>query len=250
MTHGYRQLLLVAGVTAGLAVTATAQDAPRRPQRAATPSMERRAGAPTARMQEWLGLTDAQMKQLDALRAADAARPSREPDMLRAQADLMQAMQGEGDLAAARRAMERMNALRTDAAIQRLEARQRFRAVLTAEQRTKLDAMRGGRGMRGRTGMMGDGRRGRARGWMGARGAGAPRMMRGDNRMGPPMGMMMGPPMGPMMREPMGPMMDGPMGPMMAPPPAAMRRGRGAPPSGMPPLERPVSPPPSDSTRR
>lgn len=145
-----------------------------------------RGGAmpPIERLRTQLGLSDEQVKQLEALRATQAARPSREPDLLRARADLMQAMQGTGDVAAARKAIERMNSLRTEAMVARLEQRQKMRAILTAEQRTKLDSWRGGRGMRGgrgfqggRSGMSG----GRGRGMM--RGGGAPWMWEG----GPPM---------------------------------------------------------------
>lgn len=121
------------------------------------------AGGNTAamllRLRTQLSLTDDQVKRLEALR--DAKSPtSNEADVLRARADLVEAMQGDGNLAAARTAMDKMNKLRTDRAIAQLKLRQDARAVLTAEQKAKLDqvrkagsrrqtAMRGMRGMRG-----------------------------------------------------------------------------------------------------
>ncbi|MCU0634652.1 MAG: Spy/CpxP family protein refolding chaperone [Gemmatimonadaceae bacterium] len=192
-----RRTLLLTALALGVASTLAAQGAPPTPRRAGPPDDARRA-MPMAGLRERLGLTDAQLSQMEALRAAERARPSREPDMLRARADLMQAMQGEGDLAAARRAMEKMNSLRTEQALQRLESRQKMRAILTAEQRTTFDAMQGRRGgmrglrgvrdHRGRMGMMGGGhggRGGRGMGIMGMPGFGPP---------GWPRGMMMGPP--------------------------------------------------------
>jgi Spy/CpxP family protein refolding chaperone len=130
-----------------------------------------------------LALTDDQIKRLEALAAAQST--SLVPPasaMMRARADLMDATKGDGDLAAARRAMERLAQIRTDAMLARLKARQEARAILSAEQKAKLvsleQEMRGAirRGARG-----GQGRRG----WRGGRGA-APDEMRGPGRGGMP----------------------------------------------------------------
>jgi Spy/CpxP family protein refolding chaperone len=195
-----RIALLATVALLGTQTTAAAQD-PRPPRPARGEAMMGTPGAmPLERLKARLNLTDDQVKKIEALRTAQANRPSREPDVLRAQADLMQAMQGNGDLAAARKAMDRMNAVRTDAMIARLEQRQALLGILTAEQRTQFAAMRGMRGDRGmRMGMgrgMGGGHRmdrgvGRGRmgpGMMGGRGPGAGRDFgpRGDRRSMPP----------------------------------------------------------------
>jgi Spy/CpxP family protein refolding chaperone len=175
--------LLVAAAMCGAASSLLAQDPrPTRPMR-----MERMRAEPGVlpldRLKARLNLSDDQVTKLKALQSTHAAKPSREPDRLRAQADLMQAMQGTGDLAAARKAMERMNAVRTDAMMARLEQRQQLLAILTPEQRAQVNAM--GRGMRGGRGMrmgMGGGR------GMGGEGMVAPRGFRN----GPPMGFPLG----------------------------------------------------------
>lgn len=102
------------------------------------------------RMRTSLGLTDDQVKRLEAL-AASAKPKSTEADMLRARADMVEAMQGDGNLAAARTAMDRMNKIRTDRAIAQLKLRQDAQAVLTPEQKAKVGELRprGMRAMRG-----------------------------------------------------------------------------------------------------
>jgi Spy/CpxP family protein refolding chaperone len=219
-------------ITLGLAALlagapAMAQDSTRTPRRApGQPREAMRQRSPglggergLARLRAQLGLSEAQVQQLEALRVAQRARPTREPDLLRARADYVQALQGTGDVAAARRALERLNAIRTDEQVARLEARQRMRAILTAEQRTTLDAMRERRGM-GR-GL----REGRGRGGRGAmRGPGAGRRG-GAGGFGP--GMMPGA------------MRDGS--------PRSWRGWRGGPPSAMPPrppVDESMAPPP------
>jgi len=146
-----------------------------------------------------LALTPDQVTRLQALR--DAPRPDGQAsDMLRARADLMDAMKGDGNLAAARAAMDRMAKLRTDRAIAGLKARQDARAVLTPAQKTKLDNQR-----RQAAGRLRATRRGGAgRGWRAGIGMG-PGGMRGPGRMGG---------MGGGMRRPdgMGPGGWGPMG--------------------------------------
>lgn len=99
------------------------------------------------RLRSQLALTDDQVKRLESLRGANV--PQRNPsEELRAQADLMDAMKGDGNLAAARAAMDRMHKVRTDRAVAQLKLRQDARAVLTADQKTKLDNMRGAFGER------------------------------------------------------------------------------------------------------
>jgi Spy/CpxP family protein refolding chaperone len=191
MMHTTRWLMATA-VLATFALPGQAQNpAPRPPREQRT--MGQPGMLPLERLRTQLELTDEQVKKLQALRSTQAAKPSREPDLLRARADLMQAMQGTGDLAAARKAIERMNALRTDGMMSRLEQRQAMLGILTSEQRTKLSTMRrmrGGRGMRmygGREwrGMGPMGRRG-GMGRMDGRGGGAPGMG-GRGMMGPGM---------------------------------------------------------------
>jgi hypothetical protein len=103
-----------------------------------------------------LGLSDEQVKRLESLATQQAVALAPAPgDMLRARADLMDAMKGEGDAAALKRAMDKAHQLRTERAVAMLKARQDARAILTADQRTKADAMRPMRGMRGARGMRG-----------------------------------------------------------------------------------------------
>lgn len=112
---------------------------------------ERLAGGSPAssllRLRSQLALTDDQVKRLEALRGANVP-PHNPAEALRAQADLMDAMKGDGNLAAARAAMDRMHKLRTDRAVAQLKLRQDARAILTADQKTKLDNMRGAFGER------------------------------------------------------------------------------------------------------
>jgi Spy/CpxP family protein refolding chaperone len=121
---------------------------------------------------EALGLSADQVARLEALAAAQTrANPGNPGDMLRARADLMDAMKGEGDAAALRRAMDRAHQLRTERALATLKARQDARAILTADQRSRADALRQTRRMRGQ-GRVWGGRRGMA---PGMRRGGAPR---------------------------------------------------------------------------
>lgn len=112
-----------------------------------------------------LGLTDDQVKRLETLATQQGAALAPAPgDMMRARADLLDAMKGEGDAAALKRAMDKAHQLRTERALAMLKARQDARAILTADQRVKADAMRPMRGGMGRGRMM---RGGRMRGGMG-----------------------------------------------------------------------------------
>jgi len=133
----------------------TRQSGPAGARRAAPPQAGPRSefgpGGGTAGMllgmRQQLDLTDDQVKRLEALRAAPR-RQRNEADQLRARADMMDAMQGDGDLAKARAVMDRMSRMRNDEAIARLQERQDVRNVLTATQKTTIDNMRGT--MRGR----------------------------------------------------------------------------------------------------
>lgn len=101
-----------------------------------------------------LGLNDEQVKRLEALRDAGAPKPST-ADMLRARADLLEATQGDGNLAAARAALDKMSRLRTEQMLAGLKVRQDARAVLTPAQKTKLDGMRQQMASRARKAMIG-----------------------------------------------------------------------------------------------
>lgn len=117
------------------------------------------------RLRAELQLTDEQVKKLEALQ--DAPRPAANTaDLLRAQADLLDATQGDGNLSKARAALDRMSALRNERVVAGLKQRQEARAVLTSAQKTRLDNRRSEWRDRG-------GRRG------GGRGARGPRMGRG-----------------------------------------------------------------------
>ncbi len=198
-----RRTSVLLNATLALAIAASAvaqQPAPQPRRNAANPGMaERMLGArnPAERLlafREQLALTDDQVKRLQALGTSqtEALRPNR-PAMLRAQADLAEAMQKE-NLDAAHTAMTRLATLRTDAAFARLKADKDARDVLTTEQKSKLQQFGAMRRMQMRN---------RMRGGMGGQGG----MMGPRMRMRPGMGPMgaMGPGMGPM---------GGPMGPM------------------------------------
>lgn len=88
-----------------------------------------------------LELTDDQVKRLEAMQAAPAPKSNRS-DLMRAQADLLDATKGDGNLARARTALDRLSRLRNDQVLARLKAQQDVRAVLTSVQRTKVDNMR------------------------------------------------------------------------------------------------------------
>ncbi|GAB1343996.1 Spy/CpxP family protein refolding chaperone [Gemmatimonas sp.] len=219
MTH-IRSRLLLATAVASLSFASLAQaqagGAPVRPRDGQAPGgMMRRGGGPGGgpdgapgrmgaargprgnpaamllRMRSELELTDDQVKKLEALQDAPAPRAN-EADMLRARADLLEATQGDGNLSKARAALDRLSALRNERMLAGLKVRQDARAVLTAQQKTRLDnqrgqfrgrgAMRGERGQRGQRGMPG---------MMGGRGTGAnapmpPAFNRGFRRQGAP----------------------------------------------------------------
>ena len=143
-------------------------------------------------MREHLKLTDDQAKRLEALHTsqAQALAPQRGA-ALRIAADLSDATQGDGNIAAARAAMEKGAKLHIDQAIAHMQAMKDARAVLTADQKAQMDAMRPMMGAMGAMGGMG----GRHMGGMGMRGGhdmaghpgmmGGPGMMRGQGPAGP-----------------------------------------------------------------
>lgn len=176
----------------------------------------RGGGNPAAmllRARQPLELTDDQVKRLEVLAAAPAPK-SNASDMMRARADQLEAMQGDGNLAGMRAALDKLSRLRNDQIVARLKMRQDARAILTPAQKAKVDNMR--RTLRIRA--AGTRQRGNRMG----RGKGRPGTGRGMGRgMMPSMGRGMMPGMGPgmMPSAPQGP--QGPQGPMP-------RRRRGA----------------------
>lgn len=171
------------------ALVASASAAAAQPGRAPMPMPGRGASPAVALLsaRAALGLTEEQIARLERLATAQAAAPAGAPgDALRARADLVDALRGEGDPVALKRAMDRMHQIRTDRAVARLRARQEARAILTAEQRAKADAMR--QAMRGaRREAMRNGRRGMMRDGMRRNG--------GGQRRGAPQGMPPRPPL-------------------------------------------------------
>jgi Spy/CpxP family protein refolding chaperone len=148
----------------------------------------RGGGHPAAmllRARTQLELTDDQVKRLEVLAAAPAPK-SNASDMMRAQADLLDATQGDGNLAGARAALDKLSRLRNDQVLARIKTQQDVRAVLTPVQRTKVDNVRrqlrnraGANRQRGiRQGGMRQGRGqmapGRGRGQQGGRGGNMP----------------------------------------------------------------------------
>ena len=137
------------------AVVTGAQDRPQRPQPQPDPGptvgrptrdrMPMRGGPPAARvlqMRGALALSDDQVKRLETLAASQ--RTALEPNrgaQLRAKADMADAMKGEGNLEAARAALDKMSRLHNDEVIAHMKAMQDARAVLTAEQRDTMRAM-------------------------------------------------------------------------------------------------------------
>ena len=166
----------------------------------------RGAGHPAAmllRARQQLELTDEQVKRLEALASAPAPK-SNASDRMRAQADLLDATQGDGNLAGARAALDKLSRMRNDQLLARIKTQQDVRAVLTPVQRAKIDNRRQQlrnraganrpRGMR-QDGMRKDGMRQDGKRQGGKRQGG---MRQGRGQMGP--GMMPGNPPGQMPR--------------------------------------------------
>ena len=112
----------------------------------------RGSGHPAAaflRARTQLELTDDQMKRLGELAASSALKSNR-TDMMRAQADLLDATHGDGNYAGARAALDKLSRLRNDQMLARIKSQQDVRPVLTPVQKTKVDNRR--RQMRNRLG--------------------------------------------------------------------------------------------------
>lgn len=145
------------------------------------------------RARRQLELTDDQVKRLEALASAPAPKSSAS-DRMRAQADLLDATQGDGNIAGARAALDKLSRVRNDQLLARIETQQDVRAVLTPVQRAKIDnrrqQLRNRAGANRPGGMRKDGKR---QGGMRPGG-----MRQGRGQMAP--GMMPGNPQGPMPR--------------------------------------------------
>lgn len=137
-------------------------DAPRPDGPGARTAQGPRAGGSPAdallRQRTPLALTADQITRLEALAQSQRVARSASPGQaLRLRADLMDAMAGDGNLTAARAALDKLSAAQNERLIAGLRAQQEVRAVLTPEQRAKVDATRGARN---RFAMQGGGRRG------------------------------------------------------------------------------------------
>lgn len=144
-------------------------------------AMARRAdggGSPAAMIlsqREKLGLTDDQVNRLETLKAAFVSAEPAPADLMKLRQDLAAASQGEANISAARAAMNKINEATTNALVARLEAHNKARAVLNADQQAQFDAAEMRRPMAGM--MMG----------MGGPGGGPPGAGgRGGRRGGPP----------------------------------------------------------------
>ena len=111
------------------------------------PMMQARAGGPAAalRHREALDLSEAQVRQLEAMQ--ESMREHRQPAMERMREthrELAEAT-GEGrlDEARARAALDRMSGLHTDMAMGMLRSTARVREILTPDQNAKLQEMGG-----------------------------------------------------------------------------------------------------------
>lgn len=91
---------------------------------------------------ERLGLSEAQVRRLEAL-AAEQHRSMQRlmPQAMRATADLMEAASGDIDVDAARAAHDRLARVHSEMLVATLGAMKEARQVLTPEQRTRWDAM-------------------------------------------------------------------------------------------------------------
>ena len=139
------------------------------------PTMSAMAAGPAAALEQRqeLGLSADQVDRLEALGKQSADAGGAAMAQMKAVHDQAKAATGgdELDEAAARAAFRRMGELHADMAVAMLKARADTRAVLTPEQRTRLEAL-GAKGMGMMRGMMGGG------------------MMKGGMGMGGMMGMM------------------------------------------------------------
>ena len=100
-----------------------------------------RGGSPASallRMRQGLGLSDDQVRRLEQI-ASSGNRAPDPAEMTRARTDLERAMQGDGNIDAARAALERMNRIRTEQTLASLRSRQEAFNVLTPEQRSRAE---------------------------------------------------------------------------------------------------------------
>ena len=139
-----RERAAAAAAPAGVSASPTVQSTRGRLMRGTGGSGGRRGGHPAAallRARTQLELTDDQVKRLGELAASSAFKSNR-TDMMRAQADLLDATQGDGNYAGARAALDKLSRLRNDQMLARIKSQQDVRAVLTPVQKTKVDNMR------------------------------------------------------------------------------------------------------------
>ena len=139
-----RERAATAAAPAGVSAPPTVQSTRGRLMRGTGGSGGRRGGHPAAallRARTQLELTDDQVKRLGELAASSAFKSNR-TDMMRAQADLLDATQGDGNYAGARAALDKLSRLRNDQMLARIKSQQDVRAVLTPVQKTKVDNMR------------------------------------------------------------------------------------------------------------
>ncbi len=122
------------------------------------PMMQGMAQSPAAALdhRDELGLTDAQVQRLQALRAAtEQTHAQAMKGMTALHEQIAGATAGDRfDEAATRAAFDRMGDLHAETGVAMLRTRHRVRQLLSPEQRTKLDELGGG-GMMGMGGMMG-----------------------------------------------------------------------------------------------
>jgi Spy/CpxP family protein refolding chaperone len=136
MMNRIRIAAAAAAMLIGAATVAEAQDpAPRQGERGA---MAQRGAH--GMMMDSLNLTNAQKEQIQAIHAKYRLRFEALRDSTRPNAQAARAARQAGDTAAARAAMERVRAQGTAVAALRQQEQAEVRAVLTADQRARLDA--------------------------------------------------------------------------------------------------------------
>ena len=146
--HQLLALVLGAGMTSAL--PAQNRTPPARPRpgaagaRGGAGAAMRRPPGPAAMMindKDQLGLTDDQVAQLQAMEMANASAPMPLGDLLQIRRELQTASAGEANLDAVRAAMDKMGKLQSDMLVARLDARNKARAILSADQQVKFDAL-------------------------------------------------------------------------------------------------------------
>ena len=94
---------------------------------------------------DFLKLSDDQVNRLNTLSASELPGIN-EPELLRARADLLEATKGNINMSAARVALDKISRVTNDKTLAELKVRQDARNILTAEQRTQLEARQSGVG--------------------------------------------------------------------------------------------------------